>query len=61
MNIKLSDMVYISLRKDVYILFYINYRQMEKNAKKFVNYDVKIIVLLFYVRIAFKPFNSKET
>ena len=34
MNIKFSDMVYISLRKDVYILFYINYRQMEENAKK---------------------------
>ena len=44
-------MVYISLRKDVYILFYINYRQMEENAKKkknFVNYDVKIIVIILH-------------
>ena len=37
---------------------------MEENTKKkknFVNYDAKIIVLLFYIRIAFMPFNSKET
>ena len=62
MNTKLSEMVYISLRKDVYILFYINFKQMEENVKKnFVNYDTKIIVLLFYIRIAFMPFNSKET
>ena len=48
MNIKFYDMVYISLRKDVYILFYINFKQMEENAKKnFVNYDVKIIVFYF--------------
>ena len=61
MNIKLSDMVYISLRKDVYILFYINFKQMEENTKKPVNCDAKIIVLRFYIRIAFMPFNSKET
>ena len=64
MNIKLYDMVYIRLRKDVYILFHINFKQMEENTKKkknFVNYDAKIIVLLFYIRIAFMPFNSKET
>ena len=36
---------------------------MEENTKKknFVNYDAKIIVLLFYIRIAFMPLNSKET
>ena len=48
MNIKPADVAYIRLRKDVYILFYINFKQMEENAKKnFVNYDVKIIVFYF--------------
>ena len=50
MNIKLYDMVYICLRKDVYILFHINFKQMEENTKKknFVNYDVKIIVIILH-------------
>ena len=62
-NIKPSDMAHIRLRKDVYSLFYINFKQMEKNILKnpSVNNDVKRIVLLFYIRIAFIPFNSKET
>ena len=34
MNIKRSDMAHISLRKDIYTLFYINFKQMEKNVKK---------------------------
>ena len=36
---------------------------MEKNKKKkpSVNNDAKRIVLLFYIRIASIPFNSKET
>ena len=58
---KLSDMAYISLRKDVYILFYINFKQIEENVKKTVNYYVKKIALLFNIRIASMPFNSKET
>ena len=33
-NIKPSDMAHIRLRKDVYILFYINFKQMKKNVKK---------------------------
>ena len=37
------------------------WRRIQKKKKNFVNYDAKIIVLLFYIRIAFMPFNSKET
>ena len=41
MNIKPSDMAHIRLREDVYILFYINFKQMKNVKKNFVNYDVK--------------------
>ena len=64
MNIKLSDMVYISLRKMYIFNFTLTssrWRRIQKKKKNFVNYNAKIIVLLFYIRIAFMPFNSKET
>ena len=63
MNIKLSDMVYISLRKMYIFNFTLTLSRWKRIQKKknFVNYDAKIIVLLFYIRIAFMPFNSKET
>ena len=35
-------MAHVRLKKDIYILFYINFKQTKKNVKKnFVNYDVK--------------------
>ena len=34
---------------------------MEKDIKNSVNYDVKITALIFYIRIAFMPFNGKKT
>ena len=61
MNIKLSDMVYISLRKMYIFNFTLTLSRWRRIKKNFVNYDAKIIVLLFYIRIAFMPFNSKET
>ena len=34
---------------------------MEEDIKNSVSYDVIATALIFYIRIAFMPFNGKET
>lgn len=63
MNLKPADIAYMRQRgKDVYILFYINIKQMEAGSEKknSVSRDAKITVLIFYIRIAFMLFNGTE-
>lgn len=48
--------------KKMYIFhFTLTLNRWKKDLKNLVSYDVKITVLIFYIRSAFMPFNGRET
>lgn len=60
--IKPADTSTQKTEKKMYIFYFtLTLNRWKKDLKNLVSYNVKITVLIFYIRNAFMPFNGRET